>query len=313
MVPQVGGHRFPCIEQLGDPGVGDVAGHHEGPGQGEPGLHRMLRQLAADGVHGLVQVDGDHHGREVVVDHVGKEPGRVLLQLLQEDPLGADLPQGLPVGGARDGDPHGVGGAVPGESDHPDVVAEVLATELGPDPEATCHLQDLRLPFEVTEAVAGRATAGGEVVEVVGRGVLGGPQGVLGRGAADDDGQVVRRAGRRTEGPELLVQEAGQALGVQEGLGLVEEEALVCRAAALGHEQELVGIAGHRLDLDLGGEVRPGVAFGEHVQRGQLRVAQVGRQEGVVYAAGDRFPVVAVGEHQVALPGRHDGRARVLA
>ena len=192
-------------------------------------------------------------------------------------------------------------------------MAEVFAAELGPDSEATGHLEDLRLPFEVPEAMAGRASARGEVVEVVGRGVLGGSQGVLGRGAADDDGQVVRRAGRCAQRPELLVQEAGQALGVQDGLGFLEEERLVCRTAALGHEKELVGVAGHRFDLDLGWEVRSGVAFGEHVQRGQLRVAQVGRQEGVVDAVGDRLPVVATGEHEVALLGRHDGCSGVLA
>ena len=114
MVPQVARHRLSGIEQFGDPGVGYVAGNHEGPGQGEPGLHRISGEFAAYGVHGLVQVDRDNRGREVVIDHIGEESGGVLLQLLQEDALGGDLPQGLPVGGARDGDPDWVRRAVSG-------------------------------------------------------------------------------------------------------------------------------------------------------------------------------------------------------
>ena len=59
-------------------------------------------------------------------------------------------------------------------------MAEVLATELGPYTELTGHVQYALLPLEVPEPVTGFAACGGKVVQVVGRGVLGGPQGVLG-------------------------------------------------------------------------------------------------------------------------------------
>ena len=81
-------------------------------------------------------------------------------------------------------------------------------------------------------------------VEVLGRGVLRGLEGELRRRAADDDRQVVRRAGRRAERADLLVQELEHPLLVEHRLRLLVEERLVGRAAALGHEQELVrGVA----------------------------------------------------------------------
>ena len=132
-----------------------------------------------------------------------------------------------------------------GQADHPDVVAEVFATELGSDTEPPGHLQNPLLPVEVAKAVPGFAAACRQVVQVVGRGVLGRAKGVFGRRATDDHRKVVWRAGRGAQGAQLLVQEGGQPLGVEEGLSLLEEVALVGRTAALGHEQKLVGVAGH--------------------------------------------------------------------
>ena len=80
----------------------------------------------------------------------------------------------------------------------------------------------------------------GSVVQVAGRGELGDLERVLGRHPADHDRQVVRRAGRGAERAQLLVEEPGQPLRVQQRLRLLVEERLVGRAAALGHHQELV-------------------------------------------------------------------------
>ena len=94
---------------------------------------------------------------------------------------------------------------------------------------------------------AGRRAGGRQRVEVLGRGVLGGLQRVLRAGAADHDRQMVRRAGGRSERAELLLQEGRHPLRVQHRLGLLVQVGLVRRAAALGHEQELVlGAVGAR-------------------------------------------------------------------
>ena len=124
---------------------------------------------------------------------------------------------------------------------------------------------------------------------------------------------MVRRARRGAERAQLLVEEAHAGCRVEERLRLLEQEALVRRAAALGHEQELVGVAVDRVDLDLRGQVGAGVLLVVHVERRHLRVAQVVVGVGVEDAARDRLVVAAAGEHVLALLAHHDRGAGVLA
>ena len=245
--------------------------------------------------------------------HLGQEAGGVVLELLEVHAVVGDLGQRLAVGRARHGDADRARGAVPGQPDDPHVVAEVLAAELGTDAELLHLGEDLGLELEVTEAVAQRGALGRQRVEVAGRGQLGGLDRELGRRAPDDDRQVVRRAGGGAEGPQLLVEEPRQALRVEQRLGLLEQVALVGRAAALGHEQQLVGVAVDGRDLDLRGQVRLGVDLVPHGERGQLAVAQVVALVGVEHAAGDGLLVAAAGEHELALLALDDGGAGVLA
>jgi hypothetical protein len=83
VVAQVVGHGFAGVQPFRDLRVRDVAGHDERPGEGQPGLDRMGRQLRKDLGHRPVQIDVDH--RAVVERDVGQEAGRVRLQLLQVD------------------------------------------------------------------------------------------------------------------------------------------------------------------------------------------------------------------------------------
>ena len=199
------------------------------------------------------------------------------------------------------------------QAHHPHVVAEVLAPELRADAELTGELQDALLPAGVAEGPAAGGAVLGQVIQVARRGQLGHTQRVLRRGAADHHRQVVGRAGGGADLAQLGIQEVQQAVGVQHGPGLLVEEALVGRPAALGDEQELVLLATHGLDGDLGGQVVPRVLLGEHVEGGKLRVPQVGRAVGVEDAPRDGDPVVAGGQHLLALAGLDDGGAGVLA
>jgi hypothetical protein len=182
----------------------------------------VSRQLGADLVHrpGEVDLDDVVGGvrLEVLVRGLGQEARRVGLERLDEDSLRRDLAEGLAVGRAGDGDRDRQRGAVAGEPDHPDVVAEVLAAELRSDAEAAGQLEHLRLELHVPEAVRrGRAFAR-QLVEILCAGVLRCLQGELGAGATDDDGQVVGRAGRRAERAQLLVEEAHHGSRVQDAL-----------------------------------------------------------------------------------------------
>ncbi|MPM25121.1 hypothetical protein SDC9_71611 [bioreactor metagenome] len=319
MVLEVLRHRLPGVQPLADLGVRDVAGDDQGAGQRQAGLHRVVAQLGEHLGHRPVEVDPDRLvlGADVLVGDVGQVVAGLELQLLEEHPLRGDPALALPIGGAGDRDRHRQRGAVPGQPDDPYVVAEVLAAELCADAEVLGELQDLLLHLRVTEAVAGRGPLGRQRVEVLRGRVLRRLQRGFRGGTADHHGQVVGRAGGGAESPQLLVEEGHHGVLVEDRLGLLVEVRLVGRAAALGHEEELVlglvtgmGVGG---DVDLGGQVAAGVLLVPHRQRGVLRVAQVELGVRVEDTAGDRLLVLHRGQHVLAAVGRHDRGAGVLA
>ena len=106
-------------------------------------------------VHRPVQVDADHprFGLGVGVRGIGQILGRVGFELLEEDALRRHLAERLPVGRAGHRDRDRAARTVPGPPDHPGVIAEVLATELGADPDSPGELEYLLLGFQITEAV----------------------------------------------------------------------------------------------------------------------------------------------------------------
>ena len=101
MVAQVLRHLLAPVQQVPDPRVGDIAGHHHGPRQAHPCCHRQFGQLFPDLRHRLMQVDPHHVLGECLVRHLGKELRRIGLQPFQEDALAGDLGLGLPVGRTR--------------------------------------------------------------------------------------------------------------------------------------------------------------------------------------------------------------------
>mmetsp|Transcript_66390 Transcript_66390/g.198308 ORF Transcript_66390/g.198308 Transcript_66390/m.198308 type:complete len:237 (-) Transcript_66390:192-902(-) len=172
---------------------------------------------------------------------------------------------------------------------------------------------DLLLHGQVAEGAAAGGARRWQRVVVARRRVLDSLERHLCREAADDDGEVVRRARGRAESRNLLRHERRQLFLVEERLGLLEEEGLVRRAAALGHELELVLRAGRREQLDLRRQVCLRVRLREHVQRRHLRVAQVGARIRVEDALRQVRLVIAVGPYVLAALAHHDRRPRVLA
>ncbi len=144
-------------------------------------------------------------------------------------------------------------------------------------------------------------------------GELHGLEAHLGRGAADHEGQVVGRAGRRPEGLHLLGQELLEARRVQDRLGLLEQAALVGGASPLRDEEQLVLHPFGRVEVDLRGEVRPGVLLLVHLQRDGLRVAQVLARVGLEHAPREVLLVLHAGPDPLPLLAEDRGRPRVLA
>ena len=268
-------------------------------------------------VHRLVQVDRHRFVAQVVVRGLRQVFRRVGLQLLQEHAVRGDLRHDLPVGAARHADPHRQRRAVARQADHPHVVTEILAAELRADADIARQLQHLLFHLQVAERVARLAAAGGQRVQPLGGGQLHRLHRGLGRGAADDDRQVVGRAGGGAERLDLGFQEFQQPLGRQDRPRLLEQERLVGAAAALGdeHQGKLVGVVLARggQDVELHRQVVAGVDLLEHRQRRHLRVAQVGLGVGAVDAPGQRLLLVAIDPDALALLAEHDRGAGVLA
>ncbi len=254
-----------------------------------------------------------HLAAERTLLHLRQILLRMMLQLLQIDAVLGDLAEDLPVRRAGDAEPDRQRRAVPRQADHAHVVAEILSAELRADAERLRHLQDLLLHLEIAEGVAVGRALRRQRVEIARRSELHRLHRQLGRGAADDDGQVIRRARRGAERQHLLLQERQHAVARQDRRRRLEQETLVGRAAALGHEHELVGVLALRIDLALRGHVVLRVLLLEHRQRRHLRVAQVALQVRIARALGQRRLVVTLGDDARALLAHDDRRAGVLA
>ena len=198
-------------------------------------------------------------------------------------------------------------------ADHAHVMHQVLAAELRAHAALPADFQHLLLPFQVAEAAPALVARRGQLVEVAGRSLLHRREAHLGRRTADAEGQVVGRAGRRPEVENVLLNEFRQRLLVQERLGLLVEEGLVGRTAALGDEQELILHAGlSAVDVDLRRKVRAGILLVDHREGNHLRIAQVPLLVGLVDAPGDAGGIVGPGPDILALVADADRRTRIL-
>ncbi len=197
---------------------------------------------------------------------------------------------------------------------HTHVVHVVLAAELCAQTYLLAYLLYLGLPFQIAEAAAALVARGGQLVEISGRGLLDGRQTHLGRRAADADRKVVGRTCRRTQIGNVLADELRERLLVQKGFGLLIEEGLVGRAAALGNEQKLVLHARMTaVDVDLRGQVCARIFLVGHGKGHYLRVAQIAILVGLVYAARDALGIVGTRVYVLALVTDADRRTGVLA
>ena len=292
--------------------MGDVAGHDERAFQVQARLDRVFRKDFTHLVHAFVEVDV--HGGRHAWRLLGQETRGILLQLLEEDALRGDLGLDITVCRAAHADGHGARSRMARGANHAHVVHEVFAAELGADTALLADLEHLLLPLQVAEAAAALVTRGGQLVEIAGRSLLHGREAHLGRRTADANGQVVGRAGRRTEVEDMGLDEIGQRFLVQQRLGLLVEEGLVGRAAALGNEEEFVLHAGvAAVNVDLRREVRTGILLLGHRERHDLRIAQVAVFVGLVHAFGNVFRIVGARIDVLALVADADGRAGVLA
>ena len=293
--------------------MGDVAADDDGAVQKE-GIADLEAGEFLEGLgNRLGEVDLD---AVLVLGHailLGQQTPRITVHLLDEETVLGDLRLDVAVGRAGDRHADGAGSAVAGEANDADVVGKVLAAELGADAELLRGDEELVLQLDVAEGLAVLVPLGRQAVEVTGGGELDRLHAGVGRGAADDESDVIGGAGGGAEVLHLLDQVLLQLLRGEEGLGLLIEHGLVGAAATLGHEEELVvGVVGGE-DVDLRREVGAGVDLLVHIQRHGLAVAQVLFGVGLVNPLADVLGVIDSGPDLLPLLGDDGGGAGVLA
>lgn len=161
------------------------------------------------------------------------------------------------------------------QADDAYIEREVFAAKLGTDAALASGLEHLGFEFDIAEGAAVFVAGGGKAVVILRGGEFDVFHRRFSRGAADDEGQMVRRARGGAERGHFIAEELHDALRIEHGASLLIEEGLVRRAAAFGDEEELIRVAIGGIQIELRGQVGAGVLFVEHVQRGVLRVAQV--------------------------------------
>ena len=124
---------------------------------------------------------------------------------------------------------------------------------------------------------------------------------------------MVRRASGGAEHAHLFIDEAAQTLRVEQRFGFLKQITFIGRAAALGYEHQLVGLAFFGENFDLRRQVGAGILFLKHVEGGHLTVAQIGLGKSRGNTAGQRRLVIAVGPDGIALFSHDDSGAGILA
>ena len=244
----------------------------------------------------------------------GQVPGRIGLELLEEHPVGGDLAERLAVGRTRHRQRDRARRAVPRQTDHAHVVAEVLAAELRADPELLRERQHFGFELHVAEAA---------------------PELVAGGRAASRDSAPTRASRSSTPSPPTCRRSrarggtadtqrcracaASRRASVSNDDGLSSafvswnSRLLFAEPPPLAMNNSLYASPSTDSISISAGRFVP-VFFSSYIgERRHLRVAQVVLGVGAEDAAGDRLAVAAARQHQLALLALHDRGAGVLA
>ena len=133
------------------------------------------------------------------------------------------------------------------------------------------------------------------------------------RQSADDNRQVIRRAGGNAQSVDFFAQKSQQRGFVQQSARFLEQKGFVRRTAAFGNHQKTVFVAFVRHQIDLGGQVCAAVFFRKGIRRDVLRQPQIQRRVRFFNAVGQGLRVCAVGQNGIALFAENQRRSRVLA
>ena len=199
-----------------------------------------------------------------------------------------------------------------GQTNHAHVMRKILAAELRADAACLGRLEQPGFHLQVAEGLSAFVACGRQVIQIAGGCELDCFKSAFGARAADDKGEVVRRAGRGAKGFHLGHQELFQTFRIEQRLGFLEQDGFVCAAAALGNEKELVFVPFRGIEIDLGRQIAAGIDLLVHVECDGLGIAQVFFGVCFENSFGKEFLIFAAGPDLLAFFADDGGCARVL-
>ena len=198
------------------------------------------------------------------------------------------------------------------QANHADVVGKIFTAKLCAQAEVLRFLEQFLFQLNVAERLAMFVAFGWQRVIVAGRGQLHGFQRGFSRRSPNHKRDMVRRAGRGTQGTHFLHQVVFQLRRGNQRFGFLIEIGFIRGTAAFCHAQEFVLVSVHAVEVNLRGQVGAGIHLFIHIQRGVLGITQVVFNVGVIHALAQGGFVTAACPDALAFLAHDDRGAGIL-
>ena len=173
-------HLLACIQTSLELSVSDVTSHDDGTLQVNTGAYRILAQLSTNCVDTLVEVNLDTLGTLTwVTELLRNQLCWVLIHLLQPDTVLVDLSLDVTVGRAAYTHTDRAACTMTWQTDHADIVSEILTAELCTQANLVSLFEELVLQVNVTESTTRLITCCRQLIVVLDRSQLHGEEVLL--------------------------------------------------------------------------------------------------------------------------------------
>ena len=180
MILKVGWHLLTGIQTSLQLSVCDVACHDDRSLEVYTGRNRIFRQFCANSVDTLVEIDlytlATFTRTAILLRY---QLCGVVIHLLQPDTIFVDLCLDVTVGRTAHTHTNGAGSAMTWQTDHADIMSQVLSSELCTQSDLMCLEQQFLLKIDITEGTTGLVACGRQVVVVLDGSELHGEQVLL--------------------------------------------------------------------------------------------------------------------------------------
>ncbi len=284
-------------------GMSDVASHDDSTFQINAGAYRIFGEFLAHSINTFVEVNLNALcSLARLAQFLRDKFRRIRVHLLNPNTVGIDLALDIAVGRTAHAHTDRTACTVARQTNHADVVSQILTTELCTESNLVSLVEELVLQVDVAERATGLVACSRQRVVIFYRSELHGEQVLLSRRAADNESNMIRRTSGSTQRLHLLNEERQQsALVLDSSLCHRIEVSLVCRTSTLGNTNKAILVALGSLDVNLSRQVATCVHLVVHIQRSILRVAQIVLSVSIVNTERESFLVLEISPDALSL------------